>query len=100
MSDENTNQEITPETIPFPGTAETTPRTESVEVNDLNEKTLTISPALVINALKCIDAGANRGAYQGGELSSVGGVRDQLYAMVAPIVEEMSKQAKEKLEAK
>jgi hypothetical protein len=93
MSEENVKENV--ESIPFP----TNPNVKegSIELNDLNVNTLNISPALVINALKCIDAAANRGAYHGGELSSVGGVRDQLYSMVSTIVEELSKQEKAKV---
>lgn len=95
MSEENQNNV---EAIPFP-TQEAQAQEGTVELNDLNANTLSVSPALIINALKCIDAGANRGAYQGGELSSVGSVRDQLYTLVAPIVEEMAKKEKAKAEA-
>jgi hypothetical protein len=54
-----------------------------------------IGKDLVINALKCIDAAANRGAYQGGELSTVGQVRDSLYILVSSEVEKAAADAQE-----
>lgn len=54
----------------------------------INESELvTVGKDLIVNALKCIDAAANRGAYQGGELSTVGSVRDSLYVLVSADVE-------------
>jgi len=71
-----------------------------VEMDRLTQETVTVSPALIINALKCIDAAAQRGTYQGGELSAVGGVRDALYSKVSTIVEALDKQAKAEAAAK
>jgi len=51
--------------------------------------TRTVPQDLIINALKCIDAAAKRGAYHGGELSSVGHVRDGLYDTVSDVIEEI-----------
>lgn len=48
-----------------------------------------VGKELLINALKCIDAAATRGSYRGGELSTVGSVRDALYVLVADEVEAM-----------
>jgi hypothetical protein len=48
---------------------------------------ITVNVALLINALKCIDAAAQRGAYQGGELSQVGGVRDALYGHTKDVID-------------
>ena len=55
----------------------------------MDDTIVTIKKDLVINALKCIDAAASRGAYRGGELSTVGTVRDSLYVLVADEVETM-----------
>jgi hypothetical protein len=44
---------------------------------------------LIINALKCVDAAAARGAFQGGELTSVGQVRDGLYILVESELKEL-----------
>lgn len=76
--------------------AEQTPKAEApkTDVVTLNQETLSISPAVVINALKCIDAAAQRGAFQGGELSAVGNIRDNLYTKVAHILEALPKQNK------
>lgn len=89
MSEENLNIEpaITDEKAP-------------IEFPNSQLENLSVHPSLIINALKCIDAAAGRGAYQGGELSVVGGVRDSLYAHVSDIVEALAKQEKAKAEAK
>jgi hypothetical protein len=55
----------------------------------------TVKVALLINALKCIDAAAQRGAYQGGELSQVGHVRDTLYAHSKDVIEAIEKSQQE-----
>jgi len=55
---------------------------------------------VIINALKCIDAAAARGAYQGGELSSVGKIRDTLYTVVEVEIDQLVEaQKKEKAAA-
>jgi hypothetical protein len=45
--------------------------------------TVLVDKGLVINAIKVIDAAAERGAFKGGELSTVGQVRDMLYMTVS-----------------
>lgn len=55
-----------------------------------------IGKDLVINTIKCIDAAATRGAYQGGELSTVGSIRDNLYTLVSSEIKEAEKAAEEK----
>lgn len=50
------------------------------------EPTITIQKSLVADCIKIIDASAQRGSFQGGELSSVGGVRDKLFALIEPDV--------------
>lgn len=79
------------DTIPFPGGPPATTPTP----DDLNVPSISISPSLIINALKCIDAAASRGAYQGGELSAVGGIRDNLYGLIKPIAERLKKEQDE-----
>ena len=62
--------------------------------SNAKEEMVSLSPTVVINALKCIDTSAQRGAFYGGELTAVGGVRDALYASVEPILKELEKQQK------
>lgn len=57
---------------------------------DANQPALRAIPEdLIINALKCIDAACKRGAFHGGEMSTVGHVRDNLYASVADVIDAM-----------
>lgn len=74
--------------------AEEVTETPSVTVNESLHTPVEITPALIINALKCIDTASTRGAFQGGELSSVGSVRDGLYNLVADVVKELEKASK------
>jgi hypothetical protein len=78
-------------------TTENTPTVGAIEFPVDGGNDVHTNSTLVINAIKCIDAAANRGAFHGGELSTVGGVRDQLYVLVKDEVEEMV--AKEKATA-
>jgi hypothetical protein len=84
MSEEN-QEEV--ETVEFPTQEEPTVETVATDVREV-----TTTSALIINALKCIDAAAGRGSYQGGELSTVGAVRDGLYSLVSEEVEALVKQ--------
>lgn len=70
-----------------------------IQFNGNQQNDISIEPAQLINALKCIDTAAQRGAFYGGELSSVGGVRDALYAKVEPMLKELEKQKKAQEEA-
>ena len=67
----------------------------AIDLQKINEETLAVSPALIINALKCIDAGAQRGAFSGGELSAVGNVRDHLYMKVGKYIEAFQANSKQ-----
>lgn len=58
------------------------------------ENAIPVEPALLINALKCIDSAAQRGAFYGGELTAVGRVRDGIFAKVEPILKQMEKMQK------
>jgi hypothetical protein len=62
---------------------------ENITEPDENPPQVVVGKDLLINALKCIDAASTRGAYRGGELSTVGSVRDALYVLVADEVEKM-----------
>ena len=84
MSEEN-QEEV--ETVKFPNEGEPTVETTATDIREV-----TTTSALIINALKCIDAAAGRGSYQGGELSTVGAVRDGLYSLVSEEVEALVKQ--------
>lgn len=52
-----------------------------------SEETRSIPIHLIINGIKCIDAAAKRGAYHGGEMSTIGYIRDNLYQSVADVIE-------------
>lgn len=86
MKDEKNNL------IPFPAQ----PREEQ----SVNPPQLQIAPPvetlpvpLIIDAIKCIDVAAQRGAYQGGELSTIGCVRDALYNAISQYVEQQPEDA-------
>lgn len=69
-----------------------------IQFNAGDQALVQIEPAHIINALKCIDTAAQRGAFMGGELSSVGGVRDALYAQVEPVLKKLEEENKAKTE--
>ena len=52
--------------------------------------TVLVNKGLVINAIKVIDAAAERGAFKGVELSSVGQVRDMLYMTVSDEINDLA----------
>lgn len=76
------------------------PTKATIEFPSVETDMVKVQKHLIINALKCIDAAAQRGAYQGGEMSAVGGVRDALYSLVEKEVEELVRRAKADAEAK
>jgi len=65
-----------------------------VPTADIKMPTKEVPVDVLINALKCIDAAAARGAYQGGEMSSVGSIRDTLYAIVEAEINAIVEQQK------
>ena len=70
-----------------------------IQFNAQEQEKIEIEPAHLINALKCIDTAAQRGAFYGGEMSPVGRVRDAIFAKVSPILEQLEKERKAKEES-
>lgn len=68
------------------------------EATNQEQTAPTISLQDLENAIKVIDAACQRGSFRGDEMSSVGGVRDKLFAFLAsatpaPAAEEQTEEA-------
>jgi hypothetical protein len=57
---------------------------EMKEADTTSPQQVTVETPIVVlqNCIKCIDAAAQRGAFQGNELSTVGGVRDIIQGLI------------------
>ena len=69
--------------------AQTTPvlPKKAPQMEIMEEPSIQINPQIIVNAIKCIDASATRGAFQGGEMTTVGQTRDALYSTIAHLIE-------------